>query len=84
MELETIYSFSALQRNYICLTLVLIYVKSLNLFPSQLIDSGNVHPIQIRLTRELIEKVDVMIERGIYPNRSEAIRDAVRRLKIMG
>jgi Arc/MetJ-type ribon-helix-helix transcriptional regulator len=42
------------------------------------------HPIQIRLTRELIEKVDSLIERGIYPNRSEAVRDAVRRLRIMG
>jgi Arc/MetJ-type ribon-helix-helix transcriptional regulator len=40
------------------------------------------HPIQIRLTRELIEKIDEMIERGIYPNRSEAVRDAVRRLRI--
>ena len=46
------------------------------------IDSGIVHPIQIRLTRELIEKIDEMIERGIYPNRSEAVRDAVRRLRI--
>ena len=42
------------------------------------------HPIQIRLTRELIEKIDVMIDRGVYPNRSEAVRDAVRRLRIMG
>jgi len=43
-----------------------------------------VHPIQIRLTKELIEKIDILIERGIYPNRSEAVRDAVRRLRIMG
>ena len=42
------------------------------------------HPIQIRLTRELIEKIDTFIEKGIYPNRSEAVRDAVRRLRIMG
>ena len=41
------------------------------------------HPIQIRLTRELIEKIDILIERGIYPNRSEAVRDAVRRLSAM-
>jgi Arc/MetJ-type ribon-helix-helix transcriptional regulator len=40
------------------------------------------HPIQIRLTRELIEKIDEMIDKGIYPNRSEAVRDAVRRLRI--
>ncbi len=42
------------------------------------------HPIQIRLTKELIEKIDVFIQKGIYPNRSEAIRDAVRRLRMMG
>jgi len=41
------------------------------------------HPIQIRLTRELIEKIDKLIERGLYPNRSEAVRDAVRRLRIL-
>jgi len=41
------------------------------------------HPVQIRLTRELLEKIDKMIERGLYPNRSEAVRDAVRRLKLV-
>jgi Arc/MetJ-type ribon-helix-helix transcriptional regulator len=41
-----------------------------------------VHPIQVRLTRELIEKVDELIDKGMYPNRSEAIRDAVRRLQL--
>jgi len=42
------------------------------------------HPIQIRLTKELIEKIDTFIEKGIYPNRSEAVRDAVRRLRVFG
>lgn len=41
------------------------------------------NPVQIRLTRELIDKVDRLIETGMYPNRSEAVRDAVRRLRIM-
>ena len=41
------------------------------------------HPIQIRLTKELIEKIDKLIEKGIYPNRSEAVRDAVRKLRIL-
>ena len=45
--------------------------------------SEKMHPIQIRLTRELIEKIDKLIERGLYPNRSEAVRDAVRRLRIL-
>ena len=40
------------------------------------------HPIQIRLTRELIEKIDKLIEKGLYPNRSEAVRDAVRKLRL--
>lgn len=40
-------------------------------------------PVQIRLTKELIEKIDKLIETGLYPNRSEAVRDAVRRLRIM-
>jgi len=38
-------------------------------------------PFQIRLTKELLEKIDKMIERDLYPNRSEAVRDAIRRLK---
>jgi len=41
------------------------------------------HPVQIRLTIELIEKIDNLIEKGMYPNRSEAVRDAVRRLRII-
>jgi Arc/MetJ-type ribon-helix-helix transcriptional regulator len=36
-------------------------------------------PIQIRITRKLVERVDELIEDGVYSNRSEAIRDAVRR-----
>lgn len=41
------------------------------------------HPVQIRLTVELIEKIDKLIENGMYPNRSEAVRDAVRRLRLI-
>jgi Arc/MetJ-type ribon-helix-helix transcriptional regulator len=41
------------------------------------------HPVQIRLTKELIEKIDNLIEIGMYPNRSEAVRDAVRRLRLI-
>ncbi|NIM47399.1 MAG: ribbon-helix-helix protein, CopG family [Candidatus Aenigmarchaeota archaeon] len=40
------------------------------------------HPIQVRLTREFIEKIDRLIETGLYPNSSEAVRDAVRRLRV--
>ncbi len=36
--------------------------------------------LQIRLTGELVKKVGALIDNGTYPNRSEAIRDAVRRL----
>lgn len=39
-------------------------------------------PVQIRFTRKLIERIDRLIEHGVYSNRSEAIRDATRRLVI--
>jgi Arc/MetJ-type ribon-helix-helix transcriptional regulator len=37
-------------------------------------------PVQIRFTKKLIEYIDKLIETGVYSNRSEAIRDATRRL----
>ncbi|MBD3355418.1 histidine--tRNA ligase [Candidatus Woesearchaeota archaeon] len=36
--------------------------------------------MQIRLTPGLIEEVKKLVNRGIYPNTSECVRDAVRRL----
>lgn len=36
--------------------------------------------IQIRLTRNMLEQLDELIKEGTYPNRSEAVRDGVRRL----
>lgn len=36
--------------------------------------------VQIRLTAKQIRLVDKLVEDGVYPNRSEAIRDAVRQL----
>lgn len=36
-------------------------------------------PVQVRVTRKLIELVDELVENGIYSNRSEAIRDAIRK-----
>ena len=36
--------------------------------------------VQIRLTKNMLEKIDELIKVGEYPNRSEAIRDGVRRL----
>jgi len=38
--------------------------------------------LQIRLTPELLKRVDNMIKTGMYSNRNEAIRDAVRRLSL--
>jgi Arc/MetJ-type ribon-helix-helix transcriptional regulator len=35
--------------------------------------------IQIRLNHELINLIDALVDKGIYSNRSEVIRDAVRR-----
>jgi len=39
-------------------------------------------PVQIRFTKKLIDRIDDLIGEGIYSNRSEAIRDATRRLVI--
>jgi len=39
-------------------------------------------PIQIRVTKKLVAKIDELIESGVYSNRSEVIRDATRRLLI--
>ena len=36
--------------------------------------------MQIRLTRKQIISIDILVRDGAYPNRSEAVRDAVRNL----
>lgn len=36
--------------------------------------------MQIRLTEKQLKTVDTLVRKGVYPNRSEAVRDAVRRL----
>ncbi len=36
--------------------------------------------MQIRLTKNMLDKVDELIKIGEYPNRSEAVRDSVRRM----
>jgi len=36
--------------------------------------------MQIRMNQGLTQRLDTLVETGIYQNRSEAIRDAVRRL----
>jgi Arc/MetJ-type ribon-helix-helix transcriptional regulator len=36
--------------------------------------------VQIRLTGKLVEKLGELVKEGLYPNKSEAVRDAVRRL----
>ena len=36
--------------------------------------------IQIRLTKELVEQIKSLVDKGVYPNSSECVRDAVRRL----
>lgn len=38
--------------------------------------------VQIRLSRGLTEGIDSLVDTGLYANRSDAIRDAVRRLVI--
>jgi len=36
--------------------------------------------LPLRLPKKLIEEIDNMVKAGIYENRSEAIRDAIRKL----
>jgi len=36
--------------------------------------------LQIRLTPKQIKNIDLLVRKGVYPSRSEAIRDAVRQL----
>jgi len=36
--------------------------------------------IALRLTKQTISEIDNLVKRGIYPNRSEAMRDAARLL----
>jgi len=38
--------------------------------------------VQIRLTSKLVEKLQELVKEGFYPNKSEAVRDAVRKLII--
>ena len=35
--------------------------------------------LQIRLTEKQILKLQKLVDKGLYPNRSEATRDAIRR-----
>lgn len=39
---------------------------------------NNLQTLQIRLPSEHINEIDILIQRQIYPSRSEAIRDMVR------
>jgi len=36
--------------------------------------------VQIRLTKNMLDKIDGLIMQGDYPNRSEAVRDSVRKM----
>ncbi len=35
-------------------------------------------PIQVRVTKRVLEKLDTFVSEGMYPTRSEVIRDAIR------
>jgi len=37
-------------------------------------------PVQVRFTKKLIDLIDELVDKGVYSNRSEAIRDATRKL----
>ncbi len=35
--------------------------------------------LQIRISKELLKRIDALVKSGIYANRADVIRDAVRR-----
>lgn len=42
--------------------------------------SKKLHLLQIKLSEDMLRTMDKMIEEGLYLNRSEIIRDALRQL----
>jgi metal-responsive CopG/Arc/MetJ family transcriptional regulator len=36
-------------------------------------------PVQVRITKRLLEELDKILDKGIYSSRSEIIRDALRK-----
>ena len=36
-------------------------------------------PVQIRVTKKLMKDLDDLVKQGLYSNRSQAIRDAIRK-----
>ena len=43
------------------------------------ISGSSMIPIQVRLTKRLLEKIDKAVEQGLYSCRSHLIRDAIRK-----
>ena len=43
-------------------------------------DEPKMETIQIRLTKNMLMRLDELIQMGEYPNKSEAIRDSVRKM----
>jgi Arc/MetJ-type ribon-helix-helix transcriptional regulator len=43
-------------------------------------DVKKMETLQIRLTKNMLDRIDVLIKQGTYPNRSEAVRDSVRKM----
>jgi Arc/MetJ-type ribon-helix-helix transcriptional regulator len=36
-------------------------------------------PVQVRLTRRIVEEIDRLVEAGLHCSRSDFVRDAIRR-----
>ena len=43
-----------------------------------MVHQKNLEQIKIKMPKELIENIDLLVGIGLYPNRNEAIRDAIR------
>jgi len=40
---------------------------------------GHMIPVQVRITKRLLDELDKILDKGIYSSRSEIIRDALRK-----
>ena len=49
-------------------------------FRREEVECDMMQTIQNRFPEQQVKKLDALVKKGKYPNRSEAVRDAVRRL----
>ncbi len=63
-------------------TLIKIHYQTVTTLNNFLNSSNTMIPVQVRLTKNIMKKLDKLVDDGFYSNRSEIIRDATRRLVV--